>query len=166
MRKELFVVISAATIAIAACSSSSSTTTPSGTDSGVNTHPATDDSGASTDTDSGSTSNTDSGTVDALNGCTTYVDHTADAVVNLAWDFPITSSPDHCSKIKVGAKVKWTGNFGKHPLDPFNGDANNPISSAAADGGPDVTITFPAAGSFGYHCGVHASMLGAIMVVP
>jgi plastocyanin len=135
------------------------------TDSGLTNTGSFVQADAGTATDAGE----DGSPMDAgpgVNGCTTYVDHTADAVVNLVWDFPIASAPDHCSKIKVGAAVKWTGNFGTHPLEAFNGDANNPISSNDADGGPDVTITFPAAGAFGYNCAVHASMFGAVLVVP
>jgi plastocyanin len=102
-----------------------------------------------------------------LNGCTTYVDHTADKEVDLQWDFGIGQKPDHCSKIKAGSAVKWTGIFASHPLDAHGGDTPNPIANAGAnaDGGASVTITFPTAGTFGYWCDVHmTAMQGAIIV--
>jgi plastocyanin len=104
-----------------------------------------------------------------LNGCTTYVDHTADKEVDLQWDFGIAQRPDHCSQIKVGSVVKWTGDFGTHPLDALGGDTPNPIAGAFMDAGgtgtTSIFIAFPNAGKFGYHCDVHATMLGAIEVV-
>jgi plastocyanin len=174
MNKALFVLVSAATVAaFAACSSSSSSPTTTGTDSGATTKPATDDSGATQGTDAG-TGGGDSGTgagdsgssEPAINGCTTYVDHTAGTEVDLTWDFTINSQPDHCSKIKLGTTVKWTGDFTTHPLEALNGDPANPINSAAASGGA-ATITFPVSGAYGYDCAAHkTAMQGAIIVVP
>jgi plastocyanin len=60
--------------------------------------------------------------------------------------------------------VTWSGDFTVHPLGPFGGDTPNPITSAGATG--SVTIAFPTAGTFGYHCQVHAQLNGAILVVP
>jgi plastocyanin len=116
-------------------------------------------SSTSTPTNTGGTGATNVG------GCTSFVDHTADAEVTLTWGFSITSQADHCSKIKVGSKVKWVGNFTTHPLLANGGDSGNPITSSGAAAGA-AEITFPAAGKFGYICGVHTSMTGAIEVTP
>jgi plastocyanin len=99
------------------------------------------------------------GTTDSPGGCTTFVDHTADAEVDLTWDFSITSQADHCSKIKIGSKVKWTGSFTTHPL-----AGDGPIGMPNGSSG-SAEVTFPAAGTFAYHCNVHSSMVGAIEVV-
>jgi plastocyanin len=101
----------------------------------------------------------------SIGGCTTFVDHTADPTVALTWGFSITSQADHCSKIKVGSKVTWTGDFGTHPLASKDGDSGNPITSSGVNGG-SVEIDFPTAGTFGYTCTVHSQMIGAIEVVP
>jgi hypothetical protein len=147
-----------------ACSSSSSGGGTTPVDSGVST---TRPDAATSGTDSGGGGD-DGGSMDPqINGCTTYVDHTADQEVDLQWDFGINQKADHCSKIKKGASVKWTGDFNAHPLDAHNGDANNPIAGAGAnaDGGASVTITFSNTGTFGYWCDIHmTAMQGAIIV--
>jgi plastocyanin len=168
MRSLLFTLFSVATVSCLAygCSSSSSgggTTT--GTDSGTVTGK---DGGTGTGTDSGGGGSDDAGPA-ALNGCTSYADQTAGTEVDLTWGFTITTDPNHCSKIKAGTKVKWTGDFGTHPLGDFGGDTPNPIATTTVDDAgtsTSITVTFPNAGTFGYHCMVHASMMGAIEVVP
>ncbi len=168
MRRELFILVSASAIALgAACSSSSTTVNNTGTDSGVNTHPATDDSGAGGDTDSGG-GDLDSGAIadGGFNGCATYVDNTAKAEVDLVWDTSVANLPDHCSKIKVGNTVKFTGSFTSHPLVNFGGDTPNPIAGSGTPDGGSVTITFTTPGTFGYHCDNHSIMIGAFVVVP
>jgi len=171
MRRELFVLVCASAIglgATAACSSSSTTATNTGTDSGVNTHPATDDSGATGgDQDSGSTGDQDSGTVadGGFNGCTSYVDHTASAEFDIAWGLPYTA--DKCPKIKVGTVVKFTGDFGAHPLEKQGGDEPSPLDTVPAPDAGSISVTFANAGTFGYHCENHPSvMVGAFLVVP
>ena len=62
-------------------------------------------------------------------------------------------------KIKAGQTVTWKGDHTLHPLGAKGGDASNPIKEAE-------TVTFPAAGTFGYVCTAHATMTGAILVVP
>jgi hypothetical protein len=99
------------------------------------------------------------GTDSSPGGCTSFVDHTADAEVSLTWDFSITSQADHCSKIKANSKVKWTGNFTTHPL-----AGDGPIGTPNGSSG-SAEVTFPAAGTFAYHCNVHSQMVGAIQVV-
>src|SRR5438045_343493 len=66
-----------------------------------------------------------------------------------------------CYTIKVGQTVTWDpAPSATHPLKATEGDTPNPITLAA-------TITFPNAGTYGFHCGVHLSLMhGAIKVVP
>jgi plastocyanin len=154
----LSIALSASGLALA-CSSSSSPTTEPGVDSGIST----------TRPDAATNNTTDSGPAEPMqNGCTTYVDHTADPEVTLQWDFGISQKPDHCSMIKVGGKVTWMGDLGTHPVDAHGGDTPNPIAGAGpnSDGGSSVTVTFPNAGIYGYWCDVHmTAMQGAIYVV-
>lgn len=119
---------------------------------------------------------TPAGTVPALalNGCSSYVDKTAaDADRSLSWEFAIASNPNHCMKIKAGQTVTFKGSFTSHPLIAAGGDAANPFSSAqglvqkaGVAGEENTPVVFSAAGTFGYKCSLHASMTGAIVVVP
>jgi plastocyanin len=99
----------------------------------------------------------------ALNGCTSYDDHSAEADPRtIAWSLSVTSDPAHCMRIKVGETVRWNGDLSIHPLGPKGGDAPNPISAVDASG----RVSFSSPGTFGYTCTVHPSMIGAIRVVP
>lgn len=109
----------------------------------------------------------------AVNGCTSYVDMTADSAARtIKWDFSIASDTNRCMKVKVGQSVTFNGNFTAHPLVELGGDSPNPFSGAKAllkDAGlasEHTPITFATAGTFGYKCSIHASMTGAIVVVP
>jgi plastocyanin len=104
------------------------------------------------------TTPTDGGT-GTVNGCSTFADQTASGGA-ITWDFTVTPK---CVKVKVGQSVTWTGDFATHPLAGFNGDTPNPIVTGS---GGTSKITFPTAGTFGFHCQVHPSMLGAVQVVP
>ncbi len=109
----------------------------------------------------------DTGTADGgLNGCSTYVNHTVDAAVDLDWQITgFLTNPNRCSTITAGSSVKWTGSFIAHPLEPMGGDPSNPITSTAAEGGAAI-ITFTNPGLYGYDCSNHPKlMLGAIAVV-
>jgi plastocyanin len=66
-----------------------------------------------------------------------------------------------CVTIKVGQTVTWDPPpSASHPLKATEGDSPNPITLA-------TTVTFPNAGTFGYHCGVHLSLMhGAVKVIP
>lgn len=131
----------------------SSTATATGTGTGTGTTTSTSTSTATPD--ASTTSNPP-----ALNGCTTYVDRTADtASRDITWGFSVASTPEACMKIKVGQTVTWKGDHTLHPLGAKGGDASNPIKEAE-------TITFAAAGSFGFVCTAHSTMTGAIVVVP
>jgi plastocyanin len=59
--------------------------------------------------------------------------------------------------------VKFVGPSSTHPLSSFNGTTPSPIPQGATT---DQTITFANEGTYGFHCTVHASMQGAIQVVP
>jgi plastocyanin len=78
------------------------------------------------------------------------------------WTFQV--SP-RCVEIKAGQSVTWNGNFATHPLEADQGDKPNPIASANL-AGSSATVTFPAAGTFGFKCQVHSSMIGAVLVTP
>jgi plastocyanin len=94
--------------------------------------------------------------------CPSYVDHTAaGASRTLSWVLSLSSNPDRCMKIQVGQTVTWSGSFSTHPLLNDGGDSPNPIAGHDATG----NVTFTAAGTYGYICGVHATMTGAIQVV-
>lgn len=142
--------------------------------------------GSATDaaaTDGGDASETDGGDAgpSPLNGCATYTDNTTSANTVIVWSFNVTSDPNHCSKIKAGNTVTWLANlsgedFNTHPLAPFGGDTPTPITDVFLDASvidaadpmnPSVTVEFDGDGGFyGYHCDKHASMKGAIEVVP
>lgn len=111
--------------------------------------------------DDTSNTNPDSGS-SALNGCTeaSYVDKTA-AGATITWNFTVDPK---CVKIKAGQTVTWNGDFATHPLNPFGGDQGSPVPSKTT--GTTATGTFPTAGTFGFHCVNHPSMLGAVKVVP
>lgn len=71
-----------------------------------------------------------------------------------------------CAKISVGQKAEFAmGNFAIHPLAPLPSTPQNPIPRTAS-GSTNVVVTFSAAGTFGFVCENHGSMVGAIQVVP
>jgi plastocyanin len=86
--------------------------------------------------------------------------------------FPTTGAPaqyvNHCVKVKVGANVTWAGSFSSHPLMPAGGDTPTPIPSQSTDpDGGAVSVIMTTAGTFGFECGFHPSiMFGAVQVVP
>ncbi len=74
-----------------------------------------------------------------------------------------------CLRIKVGQTVTWNSDFGFHPLGggrvvggaPML-EAGSPITSTSS--GNTKTVTFTAAGAFGFFCMVHTDMQGVIYV--
>ena len=124
--------------------------------------------GDASDDGAGGTGAQDGGAVEPVpvNRCTVFVDRTGEAAARtVAWGFPIATSPDRCMRIAVGQTVTFEGMLGSHPLGGLGGDTPNPI---LADYGPNDTeysVTFPAVGTFGFECGNHSSMRGAIDVV-
>ncbi|MCG5054513.1 MAG: hypothetical protein KA712_16230 [Myxococcales bacterium] len=90
-----------------------------------------------------------------------FLDRTvANAERSLTWGFSIQTNPERCMRVMVGQQVRWVGSFGAHPLDAEGGDLPNPI--AQHDEG---VVTFSTPGTFGYVCGFHPVMRGAIRVV-
>jgi plastocyanin len=99
-----------------------------------------------------------------VNACKTFVDRSAStASRTITWDFPVSTAPERCMTVKVGESVTFMGDFGLHPLLAGGGDSPNPFSSVDTTTGK---VTFPKAGLYGFMCGNHPSMIGAIMVVP
>lgn len=116
---------------------------------------------------SGGGGTTDGGSDAAVivNGCTTFSDLTAGGgTIN----FPTQAAPaqyqPNCARIKAGQTLTWSGSFTSHPLTPSGGDSPSPIQATAT--GANKSFTFPNTGTFGFACGIHASMSGAIEVVP
>ena len=64
--------------------------------------------------------------------------------------------------IKVGATVKWSNKDDSSHL-VISDDGS--WSSNSLSKGDSFIFTFTQAGTFSYHCGVHASMTGTIVVV-
>jgi plastocyanin len=126
------------------------------------------DTGSSggTTADAGTGGGTDAGDASAVaaivNACKAFDDRSADSAVRtLNWDFSIATGPDRCVKVKKGQDVTFAGDFLTHPLTAFNGDKPNPIANADAAG----KVTFTAVGTFGFQCGNHPAMTGAVQVV-
>ena len=101
----------------------------------------------------------------APSDCSSYTDRSgAGDSRTLVWDFSITSNPARCMKVRVGQSVIWQGDvLGFHPLASDGGTTPNPIPGAPTSASATVTFTQP--GTFGYICGNHAFMTGAIQVV-
>jgi len=66
--------------------------------------------------------------------------------------------------VKVGTTVTWKGISGAHTV---TNDDSAPMrfDQTIAEGGV-VTVTFTQAGTYEYHCSVHKSMHGKIIVTP
>jgi plastocyanin len=64
--------------------------------------------------------------------------------------------------VKVGTTVTWKGVSGSHTV---TSDAGAPMTfdQSISEGGT-VTVTFTTAGTYKYHCSIHASMHGTIIV--
>jgi plastocyanin len=122
---------------------------------------------------------TDSMMAPSLNGCadTDFVDRsaaTATRVVSFGGverSGPFAYAPK-CIVVSAGQTVTFRGDFSQHPLAPgsspsarVTGSTNNPIPRRETTQA-DVTITFPAAGSFPYFCEYHyaGGMAGVVRV--
>jgi plastocyanin len=139
------------------CSSSSST-------------PATTDAGSSGNPEPPPPPPAEAGAPLPVNACTigkNYKDHSAAGDSRtLEWDFSIAQSPDRCMTIKAGQSVTWSTSggppdFTTHPLAAAGGNTPNPITDIDTTTGK---VTFPKAGVYGYQCGNHPAMTGAIQV--
>ncbi len=93
-----------------------------------------------------------------VNGCTSYVDRTGQDT-ELTWDLSFGTSANRCIKVLVGDSVSWKGDHTAHPVVPFNG---LPIANVTEG----TALSFVTPGVYGFKCSAHASMNGAIQVVP
>ncbi len=66
--------------------------------------------------------------------------------------------------VRVGQKVAWhNADFITHTATADSGAFN---TGGVGSGGSSVVIPMMAAGTFGYHCGIHPSMVGTLNVTP
>jgi len=77
-------------------------------------------------------------------------------IANFAFD-PATVT------VPVGTTVQWTNN--DSPTHTITSDAGD-WDSGKLKNGQSFSHTFAEAGSFGYHCSIHTSMKGTIVVTP
>jgi plastocyanin len=101
------------------------------------------------------------------NGCTSFVDRSADAASRkIQWDLSVATIPEHCMRIKAGQTVSWVAgstaaDFDAHPLVIYlSGGGGNPPTVDGSTG----NATFAAPGLYGFACGIHPTMRGAILV--
>jgi len=142
------VFVAAIALAIAACSSPASSSPPAA---------ATDTPAASAASASSTTASqaapTTAASVAASSGAS---GSSAVEIKNVAYN-PTTIT------VKVGTKVTWTNNdtFAHTvTLDDNSVDSGNVAAGATFDN------TFAKAGTFAYHCKIHASMHGTVTVTP
>jgi plastocyanin len=124
---------------------------------------------ASNDASAQDTGTTETGSDAAapVNGCTAFTDDTSVTTPTITG--PSGGSPSqytpNCVHIKVGQSVTWNVDFSGHPLEAFGGTTPSPIMPTSS--GTTVTFTFSSAGTFGFHCEFHPSiMFGAVEVTP
>lgn len=140
-----------------------------------NTSPNTPVDAGSSSSGSSSGAPADSGadTGGSLNGCTTFVDRTAeDASRTVKWDLDVGQAPERCMRVKVGQSLKLSqdGSFtpadlGTHPVKALGGDEPSPFTDPGVDAAGNVL--FEKAGTYGFGCGVHGPLMtGVILVVP
>jgi plastocyanin len=99
-----------------------------------------------------------------ISSCNTFVDRSsASASRTITWDFSVSTAPERCMTVKAGQKVTFSGSFSTHPLISGDGDKPNPIATLDPATGE---VVYPKAGVFGFICGIHPSMIGAIKVIP
>jgi plastocyanin len=66
--------------------------------------------------------------------------------------------------VPVGTKVTWTNqDTATHNIISDDGST---FSSPGVPNGGTFSFTFTAAGTFAYHCGIHPSMKGTVIVTP
>ncbi len=154
-------------ILVAACSSSSSPTTDADASTAQD---ASEEADAGVDTGAPDTS--PDASVTPVNGCgpTEFAasDHTAAsdprAITFATTPSPVQFSPS-CMMIKAGQTVTWSGDFSDHPFEPMPAVPDDPIMDVTS--GTTTSVTFPDAGTFGFDCAMHPSIMhGAIEVVP
>ena len=65
-------------------------------------------------------------------------------------------------QITAGSTVTWTNNTG--PRHTATSDTGAWTTGNIAPGGTSAAIAFPTAGTFPYHCAIHPSMTGTVIV--
>lgn len=101
----------------------------------------------------------------SVNGCESFLDASdASAPRTIDWGVTIASNPARCLHVALGQTVTWFGSFDSHPIQPNAGTQPTPITGDVASGATEYGVTFPAPGVYGYECGLHATMRGAIEV--
>src|SRR2546429_9871737 len=65
-------------------------------------------------------------------------------------------------RITVGSTVTWTNNTG--PTHTASSDTGAWTTGNIAPGGTSAAVAFPTAGTFPYHCAIHPSMTGTVIV--
>jgi len=71
-----------------------------------------------------------------------------------------TAFTPNTSAVSAGGTVTWTnGDPVTHTVTFNNGPDCGNLASAAS-----ITVTFPAAGTYAYHCKIHPSMTGTVTV--
>ncbi len=111
----------------------------------------------------GSASAQQDGDMPLLNGCSSYVDATAeDADRTLNWTYGVEEDARRCLKIRLGQTVTFDGSVSAHPIEALGGTTPNPFAGALST---STSFTFDAAGGFGFVCIFHEEMEGVIWVV-
>jgi hypothetical protein len=91
-----------------------------------------------------------------------FVDGTASSFDRrVRWSQGIGMLAERCLRVRVGQTVTWWGDFGAHPLEDDGGTQPNPVGRHR-----DGVVRFEAPGLFGYVCGLHPIMQGAVEVIP
>jgi plastocyanin len=94
-----------------------------------------------------------------------FIDETnATALRTIDWGVTVASNPARCQRILSGQTVTWLGSFDSHPIQPSGGTLPTPIAGDTLSGATSYRVTFPDIGVYGYECGLHAGMRGAIEV--
>src|SRR5436305_6687609 len=65
-------------------------------------------------------------------------------------------------QISAGSTVTWTNNTG--PRHTATSDTGAWTTGNIAPGGTSAAVAFPTAGTFPYHCAIHPSMTGTVIV--
>lgn len=100
------------------------------------------------------------------NGCLEFVDGRASAELRtIPWGYSLGHYPSRCLLVQLGQAVMWQGAFGSHPIQPAGGTMPSPIIGDTLSEQTSYQVTFDALGTYGYDCGLHPSMRGAIRVV-
>ena len=99
-----------------------------------------------------------------VNGCETYEDLTAEeSDRTIVW---IRSVGRKCLQIRKGQKLTWDPQetFEAHPLRALGGTSDSPIAEQKA-GTQKYAPAFDRVGTFGFICGFHFDMTGAVRVI-